>query len=97
MYSDKAWLRMGVLAGLMAVGAAGQAPVRVIFLEPVSAVDTKGAEISTENLLYRLAPNPERYMPWLNNESAARAFRLYRDAVKSPIPAAGSRTIMWRW
>ena len=89
MYSPRTWLRMGVLAGLMAAGAAGQAPVRVIFLEPVSAVDTKGAEISTENLLYRLAANPERYTPWLNNESAARAFRLYRDACEIAHPGGG--------
>jgi hypothetical protein len=89
MYTDMACLRLGVLAGLMAAGAAGQAPVRVIFLEPVSAVDTRGAEIVAQNPLYRLAPNPERYTPWLNNESAARAFRLYRDACEIAHPGSG--------
>ncbi|MGP8246324.1 MAG: hypothetical protein ACLQVN_17620 [Bryobacteraceae bacterium] len=84
-----AWLPMGVLAGLMAACAAGQTPVRVIFLEPVSAVDTHGAEISAQNPLYRLAANPERYRPWLNNESAARAFRLYRDACEIAHPGGG--------
>jgi hypothetical protein len=82
-------LRLGVLAGFMAASAAGQAPVRVIFLEPVSAVDTRGAEISAQNPLYRMAANPERYTPWLNNESAARAFRLYRDACEIAHPGGG--------
>jgi hypothetical protein len=84
-----AGLRLGALAGFMAACAAGQAPVHVIFLEPVSAVDTRGAEISDRNPLYRLAANPERYTPWLNNESAARAFRLYRDACEIAHPGSG--------
>ena len=82
-------LRLGALAVLLVAGAAGQAPVRVLFLEPVSAVDTRGAEISDQNLLYRMAANPERYTPWLNNESAARAFRLYRDACEIAHPGGG--------
>ncbi|MGA2120349.1 MAG: hypothetical protein ABSH56_37205 [Bryobacteraceae bacterium] len=84
-----ACLRLGALAGLMAACAAGQAPVRVIFLEPVSAVDARRAEISDRNPLYRLAANPERYAPWLNNESAARAFRFYRDACEIAHPGSG--------
>ena len=80
---------MGVLAGLVAASVAGEMPVRVIFLEPVSGVDTRGAEISAQNPLYRLAANPERYTPWLNNESAARAFRLYRDACDVAHPGGG--------
>lgn len=72
--------RVGLLAGLAAACAAGQSPVRVIFLEPVSGVDTRGPEIEAKNALYRPAADPGRYAAWLNNDSAARAFRLYRDA-----------------
>lgn len=82
-------LRVGVLAGLMAAGADGQMPVRIVFLEPVSAVDTRGAEIAEKNPLYRHAADPARYTPWLNNQSAARAFRLYRDACEIVHPGGG--------
>jgi hypothetical protein len=81
--------RAATLAGLMAACAAGQAPVRVVFLEPVSPIDTKGAEIEEQNVIYRPADNPAKYMAWLNNESAARAFRLYRDACEIEHPGSG--------
>ena len=84
-----ACLQGAVLAGLAAVCAAGQTPVRVLFLEPVTAVDTGGPEIPAQNPLYRYAANPERYTPWLNNQSAARAFRLYRDACEIAHPGGG--------
>src|SRR5271157_1338967 len=84
-----ACLHFAALSGLMAAGAAGQTPVRVIFLEPVNAVDTRGAEIEDQNVLYRPADNPAKYTPWLNNESAARAFRLYRDACEIQHPGGG--------
>jgi hypothetical protein len=35
---------MGALAGLLAVCAAGQTSARVIFLEPVQVVDTRGGD-----------------------------------------------------
>jgi hypothetical protein len=82
-------LRVGVLAGLMAAGAPGQMPVRIIFLEPVSAVDTRGAEIADKTPLYRHVADPARFTPWLNNESATRAFRLYREACEIAHPGGG--------
>jgi len=82
-------LRIGLLAGLTAACASGQTPVRVIFLEPVSGVDTRGAEIEAQNPVYRPAADTARYTPWLNNPSAARAFRLYRDACEIAHPGAG--------
>src|SRR5262245_53605679 len=82
--------RIGVLAGLMAACAAAQIPVRVIFLEPLSAVNTNGAEIADQNPLFRYAADPGRYMAWLNNDSAARAFRLYRDAFEIAHPGSGT-------
>jgi len=82
-------LRFAVLAGLVAAGAAAQTPVRVIFLEPAAPVDTHGAEIAGKNPLFRLAADPQRYTPWLNNPSAARAFRLYRDACEIAHPGGG--------
>jgi hypothetical protein len=83
------FLRVGLLAGLTAAWAASQTPVRVIFLEPVTAVNTQGAEIQTKNPLYRPASDTARFIGWLNNESAARAFRLYRDACEIAHPTAG--------
>jgi len=82
-------LRISTLAGLLAAAAAAQTPVRVIFLEPVKAIDTRGAEIEEENPLLRPAANPQRYQAWLNNEAAARAFRLYRDACDVAHPGGG--------
>ncbi len=42
-------LRVGVLAGLMAAGAPGQMPARIILSGTVSTVDTRGAEIADKN------------------------------------------------
>jgi len=84
-----AGLRMTTLATLAAVCAMGQAPVRVVFLEPVNAIDTRGAEIEEKNPLFRYVADTSRYTPWLNNDSAARAFRLYRDACDLKHPGAG--------
>jgi len=82
-------LRIGLLAALAASCAMAQAPVRVVFLEPVNAVDTRGAEIEVKNPLFRYVADSSRYTPWLNNESAARAFRLYRDACEIVNPGGG--------
>jgi hypothetical protein len=83
-------LRGILLAGLTAACACAQLPVRVIFLEPVSSVDTRGAEIQAENPIYRRAADTSRYTAWLNNEAAARAFRLYRDACEIAHPGGGA-------
>jgi hypothetical protein len=77
--------------GLAAAGAWAQAPVpvNVIFLEPLEQVDTGGADISAKNALYRKVADPARYTAWLRNESAERAFRLYRDACEIARPGGG--------
>jgi hypothetical protein len=86
---NRALLPGAVLAGLFAADAVGQTPVRVLFLEPVNAVNTQTAEIEQHNVLYRPAANPEKYTPWLQNDPAARAFRLYRDACEIAHPGSG--------
>jgi hypothetical protein len=73
----------------MAACEAGHTRVRVVFLEPVGKVDTGGAEIEVKDPLYRPVADAARYKPWLNNESAARAFRLYRDACDIAHPGGG--------
>jgi hypothetical protein len=55
-----------------------QEPANVIFLEPVSKIDTRGAEVTEKMPLFRKAAEPARYSGWLRNESAQRALRLYR-------------------
>ena len=63
--------------------------MNVIFLEPLEQVDTGGAEISAKNPLYRKVADTARYAAWLRNESAERAFRLYRDACEIARPGGG--------
>ena len=75
--------------GLAAAGAWAQTPVNVIFLEPVGQVDASGAEITQKNPLYRRVADTARYTAWLHNESAERAFRLYRDACEIARPGGG--------
>src|ERR1019366_8131901 len=84
-------IRALTLMGLAAGGAWAQVavPVNVIFLEPLEQVDTGGAEISAKNPLYRKVPDSARYTAWLRNESAERAFRLYRDACEIARPGGG--------
>jgi hypothetical protein len=75
--------------GLAAAGAWAQTSVTVIFLEPLGKVDTGGAEIIVKNPLYRRVADTARYTAWLHNESAERAFRLYRDACEIARPGGG--------
>jgi hypothetical protein len=82
-------IRILALVGLAAVGAWAQIPVNVIFLEPLGQVDTSGAEINGKNPLYRRVADTARYTAWLRNESAERAFRLYRDACEIARPGGG--------
>lgn len=58
-------------------------------MEPLEKVDTDSAEIGAKNPLYRKASDPARYTEWLRNESAERAFRLYRDACEIARPGGG--------
>ena len=62
----------------------------VIFLEPVGAVDTRGAEIRASMPLYRRVADPARYTPWLENQSARYALRLYRAAYEIAHPNDGT-------
>src|ERR1039457_6914719 len=84
-------IRILALMGLAAAGASAQVPgpVNVIFLEPLGRVDTGGAEITQKNPLYRKVADTARYTAWLHNESAERAFRLYRDACEVARPGGG--------
>jgi hypothetical protein len=75
--------------GLATAAAWAQTPVNVIFLEPLGQVDTRGAEITRKNPLYRKVADTARYTAWLHNESAERAFRLYRDACQEARSGGG--------
>jgi DNA uptake protein ComE-like DNA-binding protein len=61
----------------------------VVFLEPVSKVDTGGAEIHAQMPVYRLVADPAKYAAWLHNESAERALRLYRAGYELTHPGGG--------
>jgi len=71
-------------------GAWGQNLANVIFLEPVSKVDTSGAEVRAVMPLYHRAADPAKYTPWLENESAKRALRLYRAGYEIAHPGGGT-------
>ena len=71
-------------------GAWGQDLANVIFLEPVAKVDTRGAEVRDAMPLYHRAADPTKYTPWLENESAKRALRLYRAGYEIAHPGGGT-------
>jgi hypothetical protein len=79
----------GVLAAaLLSAGTAWcQAPVNLIFLEPVN---TDGAEVTGHMLEYRRVQNQGRYTAWTKNDYATRAFRLYRIAYDLARPGSGT-------
>jgi len=77
-----------LLAFLMASCAAAAELPNVIFLEPAGNVNTASAEIQEKMPLYRRASEPSKYEPWLRNESAQRALRLYAQAARVAAPGA---------
>ena len=73
---------------LMAACAAAAEFPHVVFLEPVGKVNTATAEIREDMPLYRRVSNASKYEPWLHNESAERALRLYAQAARIATPGA---------
>ena len=63
---------------------------KVIFLEPAGKVNTAAAEIREEMPLYRPVADASKYEPWLHNESAERALRLYAHAARIAAPGAAT-------
>lgn len=80
----RAWLLC-----LIAWSAAAAELPEVVFLEPVGKVNTGFAEIHEKMPLYRGVADASKYEPWLNNECAERALRLYAQA--AAIVEPGSR------
>jgi hypothetical protein len=74
----------------LTAGARGQDLANVIFLEPAGKIDTRGAEVPDVMPLYHRAADPAKYTPWLHNESAERALRLYRAAYEIVHPGGGT-------
>jgi hypothetical protein len=68
------------LGAILLSTAGAQDLANVIFLESSGKIDTQHAEIAEKMPLYRKAADPSKYSPWLRNESAERALRLYRAA-----------------
>jgi hypothetical protein len=73
----------------MACSAAAAELPQVIFLEPVGKVNTAAAEIREKMPVYRRVADASKYEPWLRNECAARALRLYAEAARITAPGAG--------
>ena len=73
---------------LMASCAAAAELPHVVFLEPAGKVNTASAEIRENMPLYRRVSDASKYEPWLNNESAQRALRLYAQAARIAAPGA---------
>jgi DNA uptake protein ComE-like DNA-binding protein len=80
------WVPMALIALTLPSGAKAQSLANVIFLEAVDKVDTRGAEVREKMPLYRAAADPAKYLPWLENQSAQRALRLYRAAYEIAQP-----------
>ena len=59
-----------------------------VFLEPVGKIDTNRAEVKAAMPIYRRVADPSKYLPWLDNESAKRALRLYRAGYEVAHPTA---------
>jgi hypothetical protein len=74
----------------LAPSVAAQELANVIFLEPLGKVDTSHAEVRGVTPLYHRAADPAKYRPWLENESARRALRLYRAGYEIAHPGAGT-------
>lgn len=68
-------MRLGILC-LMAGVLWGQKPV---FLVPVENIDTNRAEAGGGMRTYRIEPDA-KYLPWLENDAARRALKLYAQA-----------------
>jgi hypothetical protein len=81
---------LSLLLLLRLPSARAQEIVKPVFLEPAEKIDTQGAEIEIRNPLLRPVADDSRYVPWLNNESARRAFRLYRAAYDIVHPEGGT-------
>jgi hypothetical protein len=73
---------------LMASCAAAAELPNVVFLEPAGKVNTASAEIREIMPLYRRVTDASKYEPWLQNESAQRALRLYAQAARIAAPGA---------
>jgi hypothetical protein len=84
--------RIGRIAlGVVLSSAAGaQDLANAIFLAADGKIDTRRAEVTEKMPLYRKAANPEKYAPWLHNEAAERALRLYRAAYELAHPNGGT-------
>jgi hypothetical protein len=74
----------------VSAGAWGQNLAHVIFVEPAAKIDTSGAEVRANMPVYHRAADQAKYMPWLENESARRALRLYRMAFEIVHPGGGT-------
>jgi hypothetical protein len=88
----KVWIRTAVLcaAGAWSLSGAPATPVNVVILEPLVVVDTQGAEVQQSDVLYRRTTETERYLTWLKNAPAERAFALYRAAWEITHPDGGT-------
>ncbi len=73
---------------LMASYAVAAELPNVVFLEPAGKVNTASAEIRENMPLYRRATHASKYEPWLHNESAQRALRLYAQTARIAAPGA---------
>jgi len=61
---------------------------KIVFLEPAGTVNTASAEIRESMPLYRRVADASKYEPWLRNESAERALRLYAQAARIAVAGA---------
>jgi hypothetical protein len=77
-----------MLVCLMASCAAAAELPNVVFLEPAGKINTASAEIRENMPLYRRVSDASKYEPWLHNESAERALRLYAQAARIAAPEA---------
>lgn len=83
-------MRALLLCVLACCAAARDLP-EIVFIEPVGKLDTNKSDIREKMPLYRLVADPAKYRPWLRNECAVRALRLYNSAARIVEPGASVR------
>ena len=85
-----------ILVCLMASCAAAAELPNVVFLEPAGKINTASAEIRENMPLYRRVADASKYEPWLHNESAQRALRLYAQAARIAAPGTACSGLLRR-
>ena len=83
-------MRQMLLLCLLASAAGAAELPKVVFLEPAGKINTAAAEISEKMPVYRVVADDSKFRPWLANEPAERALRLFAQAAQVAAPGSAA-------